>query len=124
MTTRANRVRYMLIVVIALVLGIGTFGSRTLYNVTPCIETAGCNTDSGKHGNLTTKQWGFPAVYRQTSTFTVKDQGNYMVSRRTTQNVNVVLILANLFFWFMILKTISDTIASRSKPTKDVVQHD
>jgi hypothetical protein len=102
---------YIIIVIISILAGtlISTWDSSR--NVSACVHAPGCIEQSKQPlGTLTTRNYGFPSVYRQYVTFEpinnnekASNYAGYTSATTNTKSTSVVNIIVNIIFWAALL---------------------
>lgn len=91
-----------MLLLLAFVLTVFISRSETLYNASPCMYNEVCQEKT--LGTKKTVQSGFPASYRQVTTFTPQDSSRYGLVDQGS-GTNQALIVVDVLFWLAMLTT-------------------
>lgn len=102
---------HLIMLVIAVLAGTLFVTWNSLSNVSACVQAPGCtNRDLQPLGTMTTRNYGFPAVYKQTVTFKpanndqrTRNYAGYASASAVTKAMSWPIVLVNVIFWFALL---------------------
>lgn len=120
-----KRVAYTVLAVTALLLAIVPVTWQTQNHVSACAQAPGCVFQNQQPvGTLTTRNYGFPATYRQVVSFNPDNNdersANYAGFAKAsieTRGSNTFLAAVNMLFWFTLLYVLYEKWLTLKRPS-------
>jgi hypothetical protein len=113
---------YIVILAVAIVASTLITTWSSISNISSCVHAPGCiDQNKQPHGELITRNYGFPSTYKQTVTFNpinndekASNYAGYTTASTETKSTSAINIVINIIFWLALLHTCY-SFASRQK---------